>query len=30
MIRKGQILGVAKKDILTQAGFVYQIFGIAA
>ena len=30
MIRKGQINGVEKGDILAQVGFVCQIFGIAA
>ena len=29
MIRKGQIQGVAKGDIRTQAEFVSQIFGVA-
>jgi transposase-like protein len=28
MIRKGQIQGVAKRDIQAQVGFVYQIFGV--
>ena len=30
MIRKGQIQGIEKGDILGQAGFVSQIFGVAA
>jgi hypothetical protein len=30
MIRKGQIQGVEKGDILAQVEFVYQIFGVAA
>ena len=30
MIRKGQINGVEKGDILAQVGFVCQVFGIAA
>ncbi len=30
MIRKGQILGVEKGDILGQVEFVSQIFGVAA
>ena len=30
MIRKGQIQGVEKGDILGQVGFVSQIFGVAA
>ena len=30
MIRKGQIQGVEKGDILGQVEFVYQIFGVAA
>jgi transposase-like protein len=30
MIRKGQILGVEKGDILTQVEFVSQVFGVAA
>lgn len=29
-IRKGQIQGVAKGDILAQAEFLSQIFGVAA
>jgi hypothetical protein len=30
MIRKGQIQGVEKGDILGQVEFVFQIFGVAA
>jgi transposase-like protein len=30
MVRKGQINGVEKGDILGQVEFVYQIFGVAA
>ena len=30
MLRKGQVVGVEKGDVLTRAEFVYQIFGVAA
>jgi hypothetical protein len=30
MIRKGQVQGVEKGDIMSQVEFVYQIFGVAA
>jgi len=30
MIRKGEIQGIEKGDILGQVGFVSQIFGVAA
>jgi transposase-like protein len=30
MIRKGQVVGVEKGDILAQVGFVYQIFEVTA
>ena len=30
MIRKGQVVGVEKGDILAQVGFVYQLFGVTA
>ncbi len=30
MIRKGQVQGLAKGDILAQVKFVAQIFGVAA
>ena len=30
MIRKGQFLGVAKGNIMSQVEFVYQLFGVAA
>ncbi len=30
MIRKGQVQGIEKGDILGQVEFVYQIFGVAA
>jgi transposase-like protein len=30
MIRKGQILGIEKGDVVSQTGFLSQIFGVAA
>jgi transposase, IS6 family len=30
MIRKGQVKGVEKEDVLGQISFIHQIFGVAA